>query len=223
MNQAIIVDKQRKGIRYTILAIVVFICAVMVLFLNKITTPRILSDADLRLNGTFVFDQPRIFKDFTLYDHHGEKFSTERFQNKWSLVFFGFTNCPDVCPTSMALLKQVKDQLNEDIREQVQFVLLSVDPARDTQAILAQYVPYFDPEFIGLTGDFLETKRLATQLNAAFVKVRTGDGPEDYTIDHSANIAIINPKGHYHGFIKSPFDTGRIKLTLQSLVTLFDN
>lgn len=134
-------------------------------------------------------------------------------------MFFGFTHCPDVCPTTLLQLKTVKQQLQPDIAAQTQFVLVSVDPARDTVAQLEQYMLYFDPEFVGLTGDFLEIKRLATQLNMAFVKVTQGDS---YTVDHSANIAIVNPYGHYHGFVKAPLDEARLKLTLQSIVTSFD-
>jgi len=117
------------------------------------------------------------------------------------------------------MMKQVKSQLDADIEKQVQFVLVSVDPARDTVEQLSQYMPYFDPEFIGLTGEFLEIKRLANQMNMAFVKVPQGDS---YTIDHTANIALVNPYGHYHGFIKPPLDNARIKLTLQSIVSRFE-
>ncbi len=215
-------DQQRRGIRITLAVIALFIAAVMAGFINKITTPRVLSDLELRANGTFVFEQPRIFKDFSLVNHKGQPFTLAQLEGKWSLVFFGFASCPDICPTTLALLKQVNDQLNDDIREQVQVIMVSVDPARDDVASLSQYMPHFDPEFIGLTGDFLEIKRLATQLSAAFVKVRTGEHADDYTVDHSANIMLINPRGHYHGFIKPPLDAPRVKLTLQSLVTRFN-
>ncbi len=214
MNQ-----RQKRGITYTVVGIAVFVVVVMLLFLNKITTPRVLSPIELRVNGTFVFDQPRIFKDFSLVDHQGQPFSLDNLKDKWSLVFFGFTACPDVCPATLSMMKQVKSQLDDDIEAQVQFVLVSVDPARDTVEQLSQYMPYFDPEFIGLTGEFLEIKRLANQMNMAFVKVPQG---ESYTIDHTANIALVNPYGHYHGFIKPPLDNARIKLTLQSIVSRFE-
>lgn len=212
-------DRQKRGITFTVVGIAVFVVVVMGLFLNKITTPRVLSPIELRVNGTFVFDQPRIFKDFALIDHHGQSFNLDNLKGKWSLVFFGFTACPDVCPATLSMMKQVKSQLDSDIEEQVQFVLVSVDPARDTVDKLSQYMPYFDPEFIGLTGEFLEIKRLANQMNMAFVKVPQGD---TYTIDHTANIALVNPYGHYHGFIKPPLDNARIKLTLQSIVSRFE-
>ena len=214
-------SKQRRGIRLTVLGIAVFILVVMSLFINKITTPRILSAAELRVNGTVVFEQPRIFKDFQLVSHQGDDFGLAQLKGKWSLVFFGFTSCPDVCPATLSVLRDAKAQLNPDIAEQVQFVMVTVDPARDSVAQLAQYMPYFDSEFIGLTGEFLQIKRLANQLNMAFVKVKQGPDFNDYTVDHSANIAVVNPYGHYHGFIKSPPDMARIKLTLQSIVTTF--
>lgn len=212
---------QKRGIAITIAVILIFITLVMAGFINKITTPRVLSALELRANGTFVFDKPRIINEFNLLDHSGEPFTLQQLQGKWSLMFFGFAACPDICPTTLAQLKQVKVQLDPDVRDQIQVVMVSVDPARDTVDKLAQYMPYFDPEFIGLTGEFLQIKRLANQLNMAFVKVRSGDDPMDYTVDHSANIALVNPKGHYHGFIKAPLDNARIKLTVQSLVTTF--
>ncbi len=221
-TSTVVQDKQKRGIRRTIVGILIFITAVFGLFLNKITTPRILSHIELRANDTLVFEQPRIFKSFELLNHRGEAFGPEQFTGKWSLVFFGFTACPDVCPTTLSLLKQVKDQLKPEIAKQVQFVMVSVDPARDTVEALSKYMPYFDPEFVGVTGEFLQIKRLATQLNAAFVKVKQGPEIDNYTVDHSANIALINPYGHYHGFIKAPLDKGRIKLTLQSIITMFE-
>ncbi len=213
--------RQRRGILLTVGGVLIFILLVLALFINKITTPRVISPLELRANGTLVFEQPRIINDFQLLDQRGEGFNLESLKGKWSLLFFGFTHCPDVCPATLAVLRDVKAQMDSDLVAQTNFVLVTVDPARDTVAQLAQYMPYFDPDFIGLTGEFLQIKRLANQLNMAFVKVKTGAGSDDYSVDHSANIAIINPYGHYHGFIKSPPDTARVKLTLQSIISSF--
>lgn len=210
--------RQRRGVGWTVIGILVFMMVVLGLFLHKITTPRVLSPMELRANGTHVFEQPRTLNDFALTDQHGQPFTLEQLQGKWTLMFFGFTHCPDVCPTTLLQLKKVKEQLLPDIAAQTRFVLVSVDPARDTVEQLQQYLPYFDAEFVGLTGEFLEIKRLATQLNMAFVKVAQGD---NYTVDHSANVALVNPYGHYHGFVKAPLDEARLKLTLQSIVTSF--
>ena len=91
--------------------------------------------------------------------------------------------------------------------------------ARDTVDKLAEYVPYFNQDFVGLTGDFIEIKRLANQLNIAFNKVvhNPDEGGDDYSVDHSGNIALINPYGHYHAFFKPPLDVARLKLTYLSI------
>ncbi len=207
-----------RGIKLTVFALLGFMALVLGLFINKITTPRVLSPAELRINGAVVFDKPRIFKDPQLIDHRGQPFNLSRLQGKWTLIFFGFTHCPDVCPTALADLNKLLESLDNDIRADTQVVLVSVDPARDTEAVLANYVTYFNPEFIGVTGEFLQIKRFAGQLNVAFNKVSLGD---TYTVDHSANIVLINPRGHYHGFFKPPLDINRMKLTFQSMVTAF--
>lgn len=211
-------SQQQRGIRLTIIAIVVFILVVMILFLNKILTPRHLSPLELQVNGAIQFEQPRRFKDFTLLDHHGAVFDRSRLEGKWSLIFFGFTHCPDICPTTLASLSQWHAQLPEKLQADTQVVLVTVDPARDDVATLAQYVPYFHPDFIGVTGEFLAIKRFANQLNVAFTKVVQGD---DYTMDHSAIVALVNPKGDYHAFFKPPLESHKLTLTYTSIRNSF--
>jgi len=215
----VVPEGRKRGIKLTIFVLLAFMTVVLLLFFNKITSPRILSKTELRINGAFQFDKPRIFKDFELTDHKGNHFSRANLQGKWTLMFFGFTYCPDVCPTTLSALNELMAKLDKDIRANTQVVLVSVDPARDTVEKLAQYVPYFNPDFIGLTGDFLQIKRLANQLNIAFSKVNIGD---TYTVDHSASVVLINPRGDYHGFFKPPLDLPRMKLTYQSMVSTFD-
>lgn len=210
--------KQKSGIAWTIALILTFILVVLLLFINKITTPRHLSPIELQVYGAFEFDQPRRFKPFELLDHKGEKFTQDNFKDKWSLVFFGFTHCPDICPTTLSYLSSWRAKLDPALLEQTQIILVTVDPARDTVETLAQYVPYFNQDFIGLTGEFLTIKRLANQLNVAFTKVVQGD---DYTVDHSGLVAIINPRGDYHGFFKPPFDQEKMLLTYGSIVNNF--
>ncbi|UTA47903.1 SCO family protein [Simiduia sp. 21SJ11W-1] len=213
-----VTQKQQRGIRLTITAIVVFIVVVMLLFLNKILTPRHLSPIELQVHGAIEFEQPRRFKDFTLVDQHNQPFERSRLEGKWSLVFFGFTHCPDICPTTMATLAQWYDGLPEKLREQTQVILVTVDPARDTPAVLAEYVPYFHQDFIGVTGEFLPIKRFATQLNVAFTKVVQGDS---YTMDHSGHVALVNAKGDFHGFFKAPLQPDNLTLTYSSMVNNF--
>lgn len=206
--------RRKRGINLTVAAILIFITLVMLGFLNKILSPRILSPIELQLNGARVFDQPRELSPFSLTAHNGEAFTLASLEGQWNLVVFGFTQCPDVCPTTLALLNSWYKTLDDDVRKSTNVVMVSLDPARDSEAVLAQYVPYFNEQFIGARGDFLPTKRFANQLNVAFNKVTHGD---DYTIDHSAHIALINPQGHYYGFFKPPFDIARLKLTYLSI------
>nr|WP_084591654.1 SCO family protein [Gilvimarinus agarilyticus] len=192
----------------------------LTLLINKLTTPRIMSADELRLNGAIVFDTPRRFDDFTLLNHKGEPFTRDDFVGQWSLVFFGFTHCPDICPTTMAELDRLVSKLPDDIADDTQVVLVSLDPARDTPDVLSEYVGYFDPEFIGVTGDFLTLRRFANQVNVAFNKVTIGD---DYTVDHSGNIVLINPRGDYHGFFKPPFELAKLKATYSSIQQSFEH
>jgi protein SCO1/2 len=101
-----------------------------------------------------------------------------------------------------------------------QVVMVSVDPARDTVAQLERYVPYFNPEFIGVTGEFLAIHRFATALNTPFRKVPGQD--ENYQVDHSANVVLINPRGDYHAFFKAPLDLAKMKVTYRSIRALWE-
>ena len=120
----------------------------------------------------------------------------------------------------MAFLNQFMASLDGTEAQDTQVVMVSVDPARDTVQQLASYVPFFNPEFIGVTGDFLDIHRLATALNTPFRKV-TGAG-DDYLVDHSANVVLINPRGDYHGFFKAPLDLAKMKVTYRSARYLWE-
>src|SRR5690606_23657827 len=153
-------------------------------------SPRIMSVAELRVNGAIVFDKPRIINEFQLIDHNAEAFTLQNLKAKWTLVYFGFTHCPDICPTTLAKLSQVVKQLDDDIANETQVLMISVDPARDTPEKLQEYVPYFHPDFIGVTGEFVQIMSVAQNVNVAFNKVMLDD---DYTVDHTGNIVLINP------------------------------
>ncbi len=209
---------QARGVKITIAVILAFIVGVLFTFYNRIQMPRILSEGEMRANGAWMFDTPRSFGELTLVDHQGQPFDHQRLEGQWSLVFFGFTHCPDICPTTMAFLSQFVGELPAD--EQPQVVMVTVDPARDTVEKLATYVPWFNPDFVGVTGEFMDIHRFATALNTPFRKV-SGQG-ENYEVDHSANVALINPKGDYHGFFKAPQDLAKMKLTYRSALARWD-
>ena len=211
---------QSRNIRLTVAAILVFIAIVVAGFVHRISLPRVMTEGEMKINGLYLHETPRNIGEFELIDHHGKPFTPARLKGKWSLVFFGFTYCPDICPTTMAFLNEFVAALEDTEAEDTQVVMVSVDPARDTVDQLAGYVPYFNADFTGVTGDFLEVHRFATALNTPFRKV-PGQG-DNYQVDHSSNVILINPRGDYHGFFKAPLDQAKMKVTYRSARTLWD-
>lgn len=132
-------------------------------------------------------------KDVELLDQDGKPIKLlDAYHGKVLVVFFGFTQCPDVCPTTMAELAQVKEKLTPQARDQVQVVMISVDPQRDTPQILKQYVAAFDPSFIGLTGSDEQIAKAAASFKAYYKKVDSG---QSYTMEHSSGLYVIDPNG----------------------------
>ena len=138
--------------------------------------------------------------DFSLTDNNGNKRTLADFRGKVVLMFFGYTQCPDVCPTTMADMAQVRAKLGS-LGDKLQVVFITVDPERDTQALLAQYVPSFDPSFIGLYGTADDIARTAKEFKVIYQKV-PGKTPSSYTIDHSAGSYVFDPQGRVRLFVK---------------------
>lgn len=205
-------------LRLTIALCLAFVAVVVGMFVYSVVRTPALTDDQLRERGVFVFPTPRKIEPFELTTHTGEPFTLKDLEGHWSFIFFGFTNCPDICPTSMSVLAQARLTLADESPELVdefQGMLVSVDPERDDQATLARYVEAFSPTFIGARGDRAATAELTTQLNVAFAKVPADDG--GYTVDHTGNIVIVNPRGHYHGFAKLPHQADTIVETFRTL------
>lgn len=139
-------------------------------------------------------------KDFSLTDHTGKPRTLADFRGKVVLVFFGYTHCPDVCPTTLAEFKLVLQKLGNDAAR-VQVLFVTVDPERDTQQILAQYVPAFDPGFLGLYGDAAATARTAKDFKVFYQKV-PGAKADSYTMDHTAGSYAFDPQGRLRLFIR---------------------
>jgi protein SCO1 len=166
-------------------------------------------------DGTY-FSPPRALPDFSLIDHRGQKFAPENLRGHWSLMFFGYTNCPDFCPATLATLALVEKRLRAGGAVRPQVIFMSVDAKRDTPAQLAKYVPYFDPEFIGLTAaDQPTIETLARKLGVAVIIEPKPDG--SYAVDHSDAIFVLDPGGMLAAILTGPFtvdglltDFGRI-------------
>ena len=139
-------------------------------------------------------------KGFALTDHTGKPRTLADFRGKVVVVFFGFTRCPDVCPATLVEIKDVMQKLGPDA-EKVQVVFITLDPERDTQNVLAQYVPAFDPRFVGLFGDLPTTLKTAKDFKVFYEK-RAGSSPESYTIDHTAASYAFDREGRLRLFVK---------------------
>ena len=146
---------------------------------------------------------PGPLPEFSLLDHDGNAIGQKVFAGQWSLVFFGFTHCPDICPLTLQVLADARKQLAEAGADTLpQIVLVSVDPERDTPELLAQYVNYFGDDNLGITGDLVEIRKLTGGLGIFFEKSAIDE--ENYSVDHSAVVLVVNPRGQFHALFSAP-------------------
>jgi protein SCO1/2 len=139
-------------------------------------------------------------RTLALTDHNGKPRTLAEFNGKVVAVFFGFTQCPDACPTTLATLRAVKDKLGAD-GDKLQVLFVTVDPERDTAPLLGKYVTTFDPSFLGLSGDAEATSRVAKEFKVFYQKV-PGKTPETYSIDHTATTYLYDPRGRLRLFVR---------------------
>jgi protein SCO1/2 len=167
--------------------------------------------------GSYIHPS-RALPDFSLIDHHGRAFGAAALKGHWSLLLFGYTNCPDFCPTTLTTLAVLEKRLRGSpaaVHPQVLF--MSVDAAHDTPAQLAQYVPYFDPEFIGLTAaNQPAIEAVAAKLGVAVVITPHPDG--SYDVDHSATILVLDPAGRVAAILTGPFTVDALQRDFRRIV-----
>lgn len=152
------------------------------------------------------YQQPREIKPFELIDHNGQSFTKKQLSGKWSFVFFGYTSCPDVCPTTLQNLGFIYDDLKA-VSANSQVLLVSVDPQRDTQEKLSQYIAYFNTEFIALSAGHNVLFPFARNMGLMYA---IGGEGENYLVDHSASIVLINPDGNITAIFKPEQTVGKI-------------
>lgn len=150
-----------------------------------------------------VLPVPTTLPHFTLIDQSGNTVTRDTFRNHWNLVFFGFTHCPDICPATMQVLSAAKAELVAARQEPLpRIVLVSVDPERDTPEVIGQYVDYFGDGNLGVTGDLDELRKLTAALGIYFERQPGND--DNYGVDHSAAVLVLNPAGELHGLFGGP-------------------
>lgn len=147
---------------------------------------------------------PRTLSPFQLTDHHQQPLGLAQLKDHWTFLFFGYTHCPDVCPTTLSELAQAAQLLEQSpaILANTQFIFVSVDPARDTPSSLADYVTYFSPRLIGATGDLETLKKLTQQMDIKF-SLETNPAGEPI-VNHSSAMLLIDPQVRYYARLKAP-------------------
>lgn len=155
-------------------------------------------------------------KGFELTDHTGHVRTLADYRGKVVAVFFGYTQCPDVCPTTLAEMAQVKKQLGAD-GDRLQVLFITVDPERDTQDVLAGFVPAFDPGFVGLRGDKAQTEKAEKDFKIFVQRVPGKDG-KSYTIDHTAGTYLFDPQGRIRLFVQHGQDAQSLVKDIRQLM-----
>ncbi|WP_296260942.1 MULTISPECIES: SCO family protein [unclassified Pseudomonas] len=200
----------------------IFILVAVVALVLGLTVSRVLSgngqgdQAALIDAGVILLPQSRQVPGLELTNQEGQTVSLDAFKGKWALLFFGYTFCPDICPTTLAQLRQIKSELPKDAAEKLRVVLVSVDPNRDTPQQLKTYLGYFDKQFVGLTAPVETIQKLANALSIPFIPADTGK--PNYTVDHSGNLALLGPDGTQRGFIRAPLNNLKLVAQLPGLV-----
>ena len=162
---------------------------------------------DLSAMNTFVYEEPRELAEFTLTSEQGEEMTRQDLRGRWTFVFVGYTHCPDICPATMATLRQADSRMPAEL-PQPDYLLVSADPERDTPEQLRDYLGFFGDDFHGLTGDIDVLRALAKSVGAVFVHRDDGNG--NNLVDHSGHLALINPDGRMAAVIQPPHDPDKL-------------
>lgn len=172
--------------------------------------------AKLPFNAVDITGVQGYGNDFRLTDHTGKPRTMADFRGKAVAIFFGFTQCPDVCPTTLAEMKQVMQLLGKD-SERLQVLFITIDPKRDTPELLSQYVPSFNSTFLGLYGDTAATAQVAKDFKIIYRAV-PGKTADSYTMDHSAGMLVFDPEGRLRLFMNYGLTADKMAADIKRLL-----
>jgi protein SCO1/2 len=168
------------------------------------------------LRNAVLYPSPRSIPDFHLTQAAGAPLSMNDWRGHWDIVYFGYTSCPDVCPTTLATFKAAwRDLQTRDLTDKIRFNFISVDPQRDTPELLGKYVSFFNPAFIAATGSDDELTRLTHSLGLIYS--RTTDANGTIEVDHSGSAVIVDPRGQLIGMFRPPFDAASVVADMTTL------
>ena len=196
----------------TLAAVALLAGGLGVLAASRLYAPRAVAQP---VSGTLL-SEPRALAAFALLDQDGQPFTNAALENHWTLLFAGFTHCPDVCPTTLALMKQLRQHAALGGRP-LEYVFLSVDPERDTPAQLKRYVDYFGGHIRGVSGPRGQLDALCASLGLAYVKI-PGTTDSEYTVDHSTALVLLDARGRVAGYFQPPHKLDTLAADLARIV-----
>ncbi len=213
-------SKKRHAKVIAIILIDILIIASLIIYFGVIRPNH---SANIKINGVFI-DSPNAIADFKFINNKGKVFNKDSLKGHWTMMFFGFTNCAMVCPTTMDSLNKMYKMLQKDLPADKlpQIVFVSVDPDRDTIERLDDYMKAFNKNFIGIRAEIPETIALEKQFHIAAAKMEVdGEGANHYTINHSAEILLLNPNAQVQAYFSYPHEPEKMatdyKLILKTL------
>ena len=185
---------------------------------------RELSPEEWQRLGVIRLPVPIQIEDMGLIDVEGKPFEMDRFQENWTLVYFGFTSCPHICPTSMRALarfyQDVQARTDLPIQKKFRGAFISVDPARDTPEVVGKFLETIEPSFMGATGSLDKISKLARLLNIGFEIPKNVKPGSNYMVDHDQLIVVIDPEARCVGYIKPPFERARLLRAFDAISTM---
>ena len=205
-----------KSIRITVASCLLIISMVAGLFVYSTISPKELTVEEYKQIGFYKLVRTRQLNKFELVEGDS-KFTNNDLVGAWDILFLGFASCHDMCPMTMKKMAMANSSLSEEISSKVNFRMISVDPDRDSPEKMQEYAEAFNPSFTGITGNIEVIYKLATDLTLPFVPV-VGSDNINYDMDHSMNLAVIDPSGNYFGFFKSPHTPDKMSEVLTSIV-----
>ena len=169
---------------------------VVLIYGLTITAPNFIHKS-IDLETGKMLTKPMELTSFNLINHQDKQFQLKDLENQWSLIFFGYTQCPDVCPSTIFKLSQTYDLLDQDqrISKLPQVIFISIDPERDNPETLSEYLAFFNPRFIGITGDQSEIKKITSTMSVYYEKIEQNKDSNSYIMNHTASIFLTNDEG----------------------------
>lgn len=199
----------KTGFVFSVLAGIVLLITVIMIISGPSGLPEI--------DSGIIMDQPKSLPDFELVTHQDKKLTQDDFNGQWSLIFTGFTSCPDICPATISILKTLDEKLQATGTD-IEMYLLSIDPERDTPKILESYIGLFSRSLTGITGSLNEVGGLSDEIGLSFIHIPETEGR--YSIEHSGALVLIDPGARVAAYFKPPFDTDQMAKDLRTIADI---